>query len=86
MFLKKIDYLQQALEKESGGVLWAGLPYIKVFRAFSDVVEFSFGVSLKEGYAEKIQDFKKFYLALEISVTPKVKFDYFFIYSYLNIT
>ena len=72
-FLKKIDLLQQNLEQECDDVILNGLPFIQTFRAFSAVVDFCFGVKLKPGYEDKIKDFKKSYLSLGITVTPKVK-------------
>ena len=71
--MKKVDHLQLALEQEQGDVLILGLPYVHAFRSFSEVVESSFGVFVKEGYEMKIQEFKKSYLALGVSVTPKVQ-------------
>ena len=71
-FLKKVDSLQQALEKESDEVLLNGLPFVHAFRSFSCVVQSCFGVELKGGYEEKIEEFKKCYLVLDITVTPKV--------------
>ena len=68
-----MDKLQQLLEQESVDVLLNGLPYIHTFRAFSRVVSSCFGVSLKDGYQAHILEFKRLYLALGISVTPKVK-------------
>ena len=71
-FLKKVDILQQALEKESEAAVLNGLPFIHTFRAFSKVVSSCFGVSLQEDYQAQIFEFKRLYLALGISVTPKV--------------
>ena len=47
-------------------------PYIHVCRAFSRVVCSCFGVGLKDGYEEHIKEFKRLYMALGITVTPKV--------------
>ena len=71
-FLKKIDSLEQALQLESDDVLLNGLPIIHAFRSFSQVVDSCFGVGLKTGYEEAIREFKRCYLALGITVTPKV--------------
>ena len=71
-FLKKVDSLQLALEQESDEVLLNGLPFVHAFRSFSCVVHSCFGVDLKDRYEEKIDEFKKCYLALDITVTPKV--------------
>ena len=49
-----------------------GLPFIQTFRAFSKVVSSCFGVSLQEDYEVHILEFRRLYLELGISVTPKV--------------
>ena len=67
-----MDILQSVLEQHSEEVLLNGLPYVHAFRAFSAVVDTCFGVALKDGYKENIQEFKRLYLSLGISVTPKV--------------
>ena len=72
MFLKKVDKLQQAFEKLGDQTASRGLPYIKALKALSTVVDSCFGVELKSGFEENIKNFKKSYLELEISVTPKV--------------
>ena len=72
LFLKRVDHLQQALEQECEDVRLKGLPFVHAFRSFSEVVASCFGVTLKDGYEEKIQKFKESYLSLSISVTPKV--------------
>ena len=48
------------------------LPYIHTFRAFDRVVSSCFGVGLKDGYQENIKEFKRLYMSLGITVTPKV--------------
>ena len=64
--------LQRVLEQECDEVLLNGLPFISAFRAFNKVVDSCFGVELKAGYKENINEFKRIYLALGITVTPKV--------------
>ena len=72
MFLKKVDKLEQAFEKLGDQTASRGLPYIKALKALPTVVDSCFGVELKSGFEENIKNFKKSYLELEISVTPKV--------------
>ena len=43
---------------QAGEAVVNGLPYIQAFRSFDQVVSKCFGVSLKEGYKEAIEDFK----------------------------
>ena len=71
-FLNKVDILQQALEQESEAAVLNGFPFIHTFRAFSKVVSSCFGVSLQEDFQAQIFEFKRLYLALGVSVTPKV--------------
>ena len=75
-FLKKLDILQQELEKESVEVLLNGLPFVHVLRAFNKVVESCFGMKLMDSYRQDITEFKRLYLALGVTVTPKVRMDY----------
>ena len=49
-----------------------GLPYIHAMRAFSKVVESCFGMNLKDSYEDDIKEFKRLYLSLGVTVTPKV--------------
>lgn len=46
--------------------------YVEVFRKLKSVVEACFSIKLDPKYKESIENFKKSYLALEISVTPKI--------------
>lgn len=48
------------------------LPFVDAFRAFKKVVRACFSSDLDDNFEEIIFDFKKSYLALGISVTPKV--------------
>ena len=71
--MKKVDILQQDLEQlQDVDVLISGLPFVQAFRAFSRVVDSCFGIELKEGFEQHIEEFKRIYLGLGISVTPKV--------------
>ena len=72
MFLKKVDTLQQELEKQSVDALLNGLPFIHTLRALSRVVESCFGMELGATYISDIKKFKRLYLALGVTVTPKV--------------
>ena len=58
--------------KESEDAVLNGLPYVHAFRAFDRVVSMCFGVTLKAGYEQAIQQFKTAYMDIGISVTPKV--------------
>ena len=71
-FLKKVDLLERELRMEPVDVLMKGLQFVQAFRAFLKVVNSCFGMSLREGFEEDIIEFKRIYLALDISVTPKV--------------
>ena len=71
-FLKKIDNLQGLVEQESDLVILNALPYIHTCRQFDKVVSSCFGVGLKEGYEDEIKEFRRLYMLLGISVTPKV--------------
>ena len=71
--MTKIDSLQAALGEAGADILVSAIPYLEALRAFSLVVETSFGTKLVDGYANHIADFKTKYLDLNISVTPKVK-------------
>ena len=48
------------------------LPYVDAFRAFKKVVRACFSSDLDINFEKAISDFKKSYLDLGISVTPKV--------------
>ena len=70
---------------QAGEAVVNGLPYIQAFRSFDQVVSKCFGVSLKEGYKEAIEDFKTAYMNLGITVTPKVycfRYLHFFRYQF----
>ena len=68
-----MEELQLTLSESGEDFLLKEMPFIEVFRAFSLVVESSFGSTLGEGVIDHIQNFKNSYEALGISVTPKVK-------------
>ena len=72
--MKKVDHLQQELEQQSVEAVLNGLPYIAALRCFSKVVASCFGNILADTYMEDIKMFKDAYMALEITVTPKVFF------------
>ena len=72
-FLKKVDLLQQELEEMPEEALLNGLPYIHALRAFSKVVESCFSMKLLDTYVDDIKEFKRLYLALGVTVTPKVR-------------
>ena len=67
-----MDILQQELEQHSEVALINGLPFIQTMRSFSKVVSSCFGMTLVESFKEDISEFRRLYLSLEISVTPKV--------------
>ena len=71
--MRKVDLLQQELEQVSSKALIKGLPFIHAMRSFSNVVSSCFGNILGDNYIENIQRFRDAYIALEISITPKVR-------------
>ena len=71
--LSKVDILERDMMKEGGEAVIFGLPYVKVFRDFKDVVRSCFCTELQEGYRTSIATFTRSYKALGISITPKVK-------------
>ena len=75
--MKKVDILQQELELHSEVALLNGLPYVQTMRAFSKVVSSCFGMSLEESYKDDIAEFKRLYLSLKVSITPKVIINFF---------
>ena len=75
--MRKLDILQQELENHSDEVLLNGLPYIHALRAFSKVVESCFGMQLMDSYKVDIMEFRRLYLALGVTVTPKVGKEYY---------
>ena len=75
-FLKKLDHLELALKDAGYDVLQRGLPFVDLLRAFSEVVDVCFSTQLKGDPLVSILDFKRRYLDLGISVTPKVNIVY----------
>lgn len=65
ILLKNVDTLQSICPLHC-------LRYVDAFRKFYRVVNSCFGFSLNPEYQKFIEDFKNSYLALEISVTPKL--------------
>lgn len=63
--LNKIDILRSKDNLPS-------LKYVDTLSKFKNVVEACFGTKLKPGYNNKIELFKRSYLDLKISITPKV--------------
>ena len=49
-----------------------GLPFTQTIKAFNKVVGACFGLKLDPAYKAAIAEFKRLYLELDISVTPKV--------------
>lgn len=49
-----------------------GLPFTQTIKAFNKVVEACFGLKLDPAYKAAIAEFRRLYLELDISVTPKV--------------
>ena len=64
--------MKEVLLKESEEVIRRGLPYVETFEALNMVVTSCFGSLLKPDFEESIKVFKEKYLALEITITPKV--------------
>lgn len=63
--LKKLDVLSQACPKECQ-------KYVKAYRDFKLVVDSCFSKDLNPEFTSNIDNFKKSYIALGISITPKV--------------
>ena len=57
---------------QSDIALLNGLPFIHALRGFSKVVESCFSNHLLDRYETDIAEFKRLYLSLGVSVTPKV--------------
>ena len=72
--------LQEPLE-----VVIKGLQYVEAFRGFYRVVKSCFGVYLQDEYLESLKEFKRTYMGLDISVTPKVICDRINISSYHGV-
>ena len=77
-FLRKVDLLQRELEELPDCSVVKGLPFIQTFRSFSRVVESCFGGTLSDCFVDEILEFRRNYLSLGISVTPKVMFEFVF--------
>ena len=71
-FLKKLDHFQHFLDDQPDSVVLEALSYIHTFRAFDRVVSSCFGGHLKGDFQAHIQEFKRLYMLLNISITPKV--------------
>ena len=71
-FLKKIDLLESKLSAESSEIVEKGLKYCKTFRSVLKVVDSCFGNELKSDFKVNIANFKKDYMELGITITPKV--------------
>lgn len=76
ILLKKVDILREKNLR--------CLKYVDTLKKFNDVVESCFGIKLKTDYLEKISIFKKSYLSLQISVTPKVHAVFYHIEDYCS--
>lgn len=53
-------------------VAWICLKFVDAFKKFNEVVKACFTADLSPKFVEFIDEFKEAYLALNISVTPKV--------------
>lgn len=69
LLLKNVDKLQQICESE-GNIMCT--KYVDTFRKFGVVVDDCFSLELKSNFQQHIEDFRKSYESLEISVTPKI--------------
>ena len=65
LLLKNIDKLEHIIPTHC-------LDYIESFRTFDEVVASCFGYKRSKNYLENIENFKKAYIKLDISVTTKV--------------
>ena len=84
-FLDKLDLLESQLQSKDSLVIVQGMPFVQALRAFKDVVEQCFKVNLDPDYKTSISNFKKQYLDLEISVTPKVHIVFQHIIEFLDL-
>ena len=71
-FLQKLDKFQHFVDQQPDSVVLEALPFIHTFRAFDKVVSSCFGVHLEGNYLAHIQEFRRLYGLLNISITPKV--------------
>ena len=84
-FLKCLDQLELDIMMAGGEVVIKGLPFLKAFRSFNRVVSLCFGMTLGVGYMAAIKEFKKDYLELGITVTPKAHIVFQHITEFLQI-
>ena len=71
-FLHNVGNLELALNGEGGEIPIRGVPYVETLRSYLKVQDACMGLTLKDNWKETIERFTNLYLALEISVTPKV--------------
>ena len=71
-FLQKLDKFQHFIQQQPDSVVLEALPFVHTFRAFHRVVKSCFGVHLEGDYRVHIQEFRRLYGLLNISITPKV--------------
>lgn len=67
--LEKVDELQGICQMNG---CYMCIKYVRCFRDFRAVVQSCFSIDLKPGYLENLEEFRKSYSDLKISITPKV--------------
>ena len=72
MFLKRLDCLEKELSKLDKEILAESEKFVKAFRSFFEVVKGCFGQEVLQSFKNDLKTFKHDYLALGISITPKV--------------
>lgn len=78
ILLDKVDILRQKCSSSC-------LKFVKVFADFKSVVNSCFGKELHSDYKSKIEAFKRSYIDLDVSVTPKVHAVFFHVEDFCDL-
>ena len=60
------------IKQLGGDILGLAGKYVKAFRSFYEVVKACFGQEVLPSFRDELKTFKLDYMALEITITPKV--------------
>ena len=72
-FLKKVDNLELAFQREDGEVIFRGAPYVSTLRSYLKVQDTCMGKELKPGYKDAISLFNDQNRSMsDTTVSPKV--------------